>query len=235
MANPSLMRSMMRATFAQIEAVAVPVRPGDLPAPATTLPFVTISREAGAGGRLLGHRVVEILNEAQRSSPSWQCFDRELVEMVAQDHDISERLIDSIEVGRRTWLDELLYSGPESEFGIYKRVAQTVLALAQAGRAVIVGLGGVLITRKLRGGIHVRLVAPIEQRIENVARDEKIRPAAAAQRIREIDSNRAHFYRRHWNVSAPQPEAFTVTFNTALADSETMAQALATMIAKTPT
>ena len=40
-----------------------------------------------------------------------------------------------------------------------------VRALAEVGRVIIVGRGGVFITRDLPGGIHVRLVAPREWRV----------------------------------------------------------------------
>jgi hypothetical protein len=124
-------------------------------------PFVTIAREAGAGGRSLSHALADALNQRDDTT-RWRAFDRELVEKVAADHQISETLVESLEKKTRSWLDELLVSGPESSFGVYRRVAATIRALAEVGGAVIVGRGGVFVTEGLPGGIHIRLVAPLE-------------------------------------------------------------------------
>jgi cytidylate kinase len=97
---------------------------------------------------------------------------------------------------------------------VYRRVAGTINALAQAGRVVIVGRGGVCITRKLRGGVHVRLVAPLPQRISFMMRRFNLSAEAAAQQVRTRDRNREQFYRRYWPDHPLVAEMFTVTLNT---------------------
>ena len=214
-------------------AIPVKVHP-ESGAPPKVAPFVTISREAGAGGTSLGIRLARVLNDRDHCEPSWESFDRELVEKVAADHNISEKLIEMLDTRERTWLDVLLEDGATSEFGLRQRIAKTVRALAQVGRTIIVGRGGVFITRGMPGGIHVRLIAPLTHRIENFARENSITTPQATQRVNELDRRRLDFYRRNWDIRALTADMFTVTYNTAQIDIDAMATALATMIPKQP-
>ena len=75
------------------------------------------------------------------------------------------------------------------KFKVYRRVASTIRALAGAGRAVIVGRGGAFITADLAAGIHVRIVAPAEFRVREMARRLGISADAAADVVREILNN----------------------------------------------
>src|SRR4051812_42407553 len=71
----------------------------------TKKPFITISRQIGAGGEMLPAALVQRLNgishtpAAGLSTPAraWQSYDRELAERVAHDHHISRELIESLE------------------------------------------------------------------------------------------------------------------------------------------
>lgn len=184
------------------------------------VPFVTISREAGAGGRTLARRLVEALNAAD--SEAWHAWDYELVEKVSAEHHIPQDVVADLEDKSRPWfqqfLDSLTVTGAHQhveELEVYRRVATTVRALAKGGRAVIVGRGGMLITADMPGGIHLRLVAPLEHRIKNMARRLEVPLHDAAKRVAETDRNREQFFRRFWPDKKLSPELFTLTINTA--------------------
>lgn len=183
-------------------------------------PFVTISRQAGAGGRTLASDLVKALNarDAKHDTP-WHVWDHELVEKVSAEHQIPEEVIDTLEDTRHPWFSEFISglsaNGPHDDFKVYRRVAVTLRALALSGRGVIVGRGGVFITAGIPNGIHVRLVAPLEHRIQRTAERLQLTHQAAAARVREIDRNREAFYRRYWPSKTIAPETFTLTLNTA--------------------
>jgi hypothetical protein len=182
-------------------------------------PFVTISREAGAGGDEVMQSLVARLRALDPADPPWAGFDRELVEKVAEDHKLSKYLIESLEDQQYNWLRDLLHGvgasrGWPSDTAVYHRVAKAVWALAQAGRVVIVGRGGVFLTQGLPGGVHVRLVAPFADRVQRYAKAQGLDRKAAEQSIRELEQKRAAFYRRFWPKRSLGPETFTVTFNT---------------------
>lgn len=187
------------------------------------VPFVTISREAGAGGWSLAERLAEHLNVVDPGEQPWTAWDRELVEKVAADHHISAAMIESMEDRGHTWFEEFLGGlkvvGHEpSEFEVYFRTATTIRALAEMGRTIIVGCGGRFITAAMPGGLHVRLIAPLEYRISCMARHLNISREAAAAKVRDVDHNRAAFYRRYWPGRPLVPEAFAMTLNTAAID-----------------
>jgi hypothetical protein len=183
--------------------------------------FVTISRQAGAGGRSLARLLADKLSDADPGPRPWSAWDRELVEKIAADQHIPPSAIEALETPR-SWLEELLgglsladHAEALDQFRVFRRVVATARALARAGRAILVGRGGVYATRDLPGGVHIRLVAPLEFRVANFARVHGVTEAEAARQVHHIDQEREAFHRRYRTGKALLPELFTVTFNTA--------------------
>jgi len=196
------------------------------------LPFITIARQAGAGGNTLKEKLVHRLNKLDRGNPPWTGYDRELVEKVADEHDLSTPLLETLDEQSHSYMDELLASfklygkSEPSELAVYRRVAKTIRALAQVGRAVIVGRGGVFITRDMPMGVHVQLVAPFDDRVQMVQTARHMTPKDAADWVKRTDEGRRSFYHRHWPQHTVQPDAFTVTFNTAEVDDAQIVESL---------
>jgi cytidylate kinase len=183
------------------------------------VPFITLSRQPGAGAWKLAQEFVAVMNAAHPEGPPWTFWDRELVEKVAIDHKLSTRLIESLDMAKPSWLADL-FGGLSSreqheDLKVYHRVAQTIRALAQAGRVVIVGRGGVFATRDMPAGISLRLVAPLESRIASIGQDNKLSRDAATRWVKDHEQQRATFYHRFWPGKTLDPEHFTLTINTA--------------------
>lgn len=217
----STLQSRMKPIFAALASQSREFSPRSLPVQHGQ-PFVTVSRDAGAGGGALADALVVRLNESRKpNQPLWQCFDRTLVEQVAQNHHIAAQLVNALEDRAHNWLTDMLegmhfHARVEpSDQAIYRRVAETILAIARAGNAVIVGRGASLVTRDMPGGVHVRLVAPLAVRIDRFASDHDLKLHEAEQRIRRIDDNRRSFHQRFWGINQLSSDMFTVTFNTA--------------------
>lgn len=231
----SVISGKVRPIFAAIRTVPVPVHAGQPLAQPARPPFITISRQGGAGGKTLGHRLVERLNQIDPGEPPWSAWDRELVEKIAADHHISKTLVESLQDISRTWLQEFLAgfsfaSAEESEVRIYRRVAATIRALAQVGRVVIVGQGGVYITRSMPGGIHLRLVAPEPYRIDFMMRNHNMTREAATTHVRETERNRNAFFKRYWPNESLGPESFALTINVAAMDEERMVDCILPLV-----
>jgi cytidylate kinase len=189
---------------------------------APAVPFITISRQAGAGAKALADSLVERLNAIEGDEERrWTSWDRELVEKVAADLGTSRDLIDELTEKNHNWLERFfadLCTSSEarhaSEFKIYRRVASTIRALAQAGRVVIVGRGGVYITRDIPGGLHLRLVAPRADRVTAMAERRGFSLEQAEEFVTETDRARESFCREHFAGAVFGPEIFSITFNT---------------------
>jgi cytidylate kinase len=227
----------IRPILAAVRAVPVPSRP-HAEAPRAVQPFITLSREPGAGAWTLAQHLAEAL-DAPATAPEqrWTCWDRELMEKVAADQHIHGPLIESLEESSHSWLTGFFGSlslkdevACADEAWLYAKVAGTIRALAQAGRTIIVGAGGVFITRRMPGGIHVRLVAPLDQRIEQLARHQGISMEQSADRIRQYEKNRSTFFRRYWPHEQLNPELFTLTLNTASIAGPTMVEMIRLLV-----
>jgi cytidylate kinase len=229
--------NLMHPILGAIGSVPVPAKPIH-EEPPKVQPFVTLSRQPGAGAWALARHLVDALNdEIPDDQQKWSCWDRELVEKVVADHHLPPRLIDSMEDGGHNWMSDffgaLSFSDSPAaadESKVYSRVPQTIRALALGGRVVIVGRGGVFITRHMPGGIHLRLVAPFEKRVEFMAREYKMTPDKAAAHVKELEHNRLSFYRKHWPNETLSPEHFAMTINTAEVDQPTMLYMLTQVI-----
>ncbi|HEX8911793.1 MAG TPA: cytidylate kinase-like family protein [Humisphaera sp.] len=208
--------------------------------PPPPLPFVTISREAGAGGRTLAYKLAALLDRLDpppAGQPRWAVWDHELVEKVAAEAGIDAGVVEKLEVVRRPWLAELL-SGLSAggdpahpdELQVYRRVAAAIRGLARAGRAIVVGRGGAYVTRDLPGGVHVRLIAPRAARVRHMAGLHQVPDAEAAKMVDHIDRSRAAFLRSYWPVAASTPEAFSATFNTAAVPDDRVVAAIAELV-----
>ena len=95
---------------------------------------------------------------------------------------------------------------------------------------MIVGRGGVFVTRHMPGGIHVQLVAPLETCILNSMKHYKLDREAAEKRVEEITRNREEFFRRYGCAQTPMEDLFSVTFNTAHVSEEKIAEMLMPLI-----
>jgi cytidylate kinase len=220
-----------------IRSVPVSPRKHEPPSPPPPVPFITLSRQPGAGASTLPKQFVEAINKTLPEDQHWTCWDRELLQKVAADMHLPAHLVESIEDHQRSWFSDVLESLSFSddsraacEAKIYNHVSQTIRALAQAGRAVIADCGGIFITRRMRGGIHVRLVAPFEHRVAFMAMEYHLTPDKAAARIKELEHNRLAFYRLYWANESIGTETFALTINTAEVGTEATIEMLKALV-----
>lgn len=224
----------IRSVFAAIRAAPVPLKHVPADRPRLRPHFVTISRQCGSGAMTIGQMLVTRLNDLGKDEEAWTLWDRQLVEKVSADHHLARDVVESLEDSGRTWLEDfmaaLAVDTDETEAKIYGLVAATIRALAQKGRVIIVGRGGVYITRNMPGGIHLRLVAPLEYRVRYMADQLQLSYEAALAHVQQVDRQREAFYRRYWPKEIRAPEAFTLTINTSLVSEERAVESIIPLI-----
>jgi cytidylate kinase len=220
-----------------IGSVPIPAKISIGPVSQPVYPFLTISREPGAGAIGVGHQLADALNaELVGDEKKWTCWDREIVEKIAADHNLSERLVEGVVEKDHSWISSFLSSlsftdtQHADEDMVYSRAKQTIGALASAGRVVIIGRGGVFITHRLPGGIHIRLVAPFEKRVAHMVKTFGLSEKTAAARIREIEKNRRVFFKMHWPNRSLAPDQFALTINTAEVESPAIVQGVKALV-----
>ncbi|MCS7264845.1 MAG: cytidylate kinase-like family protein [Armatimonadetes bacterium] len=96
--------------------------------------------------------------------------------------------------------------------------------LAQKGRVIIVGRGGMVVLKDFPKAIHVRLFAPLEWRIQRVAKIENITCEKAKQKIIAEDKRRAEYLRQFYGVDWNDPSLYHMVLNVAKLGVELSAQ-----------
>ncbi len=218
---PQPLRPLLAAVSSTlINKPSVPPLPRP-PQDRAALPFVTVSREAGAGGRALMSAMIERMRKLEPDSPPWAGYDHQLLEKVAERHGVDARFLEKLESDEPRWLIEVFETlGPHLEHEpsppqIYRKVVQTIRQLARDGRCVIVGRGAAMATADMPGGVHVRLVAPMDSRVANLAEQRHMSAAHAEAEMLRLDRARDRFFKRYWGIDPLGPEHFHLTLNTA--------------------
>ena len=179
-------------------------------------PFLTISREAGAGAHALAERLVEIMNGPQPRVP-WALFDDNLVQEVLREHDLPTDLARDMTEDKVAEVSELI----EVALGLHPhkdalvgKVNATIIALARMGNVILVGRGAHVLTRAFPGGLHVRLIAELEHRRDYLAHAHGLEPRVAEERIAALDVGRRAYVKRHFSSDVTDPMAYDMVINT---------------------
>jgi cytidylate kinase len=197
------------------------------------LPYVTISRESGAGGREVGEALARLLTEPGSDAP-WKCYDRELVDEIIRDHNLSEELRSSLEEEQISRLDDWVSSVIEHkppQVVLAEKTARTVRSLALHGHAVILGRGGGIVTRDLPYGLHVRLIAPKAVRLSRKQEQAQQQGKELHEvDLDRIDAARAAYVRSYWGADQTDPHNYDLVLNTHCLGIEACANLIAGMV-----
>lgn len=171
---------------------------------------VAFSREAGTPGAVIARKAAERLG--------WPVYDHELVQRIANDLGVRRALLESVDERHIDWVSEslsgLLEVPQVSSTAYFRQLLETVLSLATHGKCVIVGRGATCI---LPPGttLRVRIVAPLDDRIQAVRRDHGCTEADASATVRRTDEERNRFIRDHFQCDPEDPSNYDLVLNTA--------------------
>jgi cytidylate kinase len=189
---------------------------------------VTISREYGSGGGEIAARLAKRLG--------WQLIDHALVERVASElgtsleeaeaHDEQgEGVIARLLNGMQYLYPAYTASAPPTAFlsddVAYRETAnKTVRAAAAHGQVVIVGRASQVILADLRDVLHVRIIAPFEQRVAYVMQREGVDRHTAEARIHRKDHARAKYLEREYHRKPDEAQLYDLVLKTSRLDLE---------------
>ncbi len=182
----NILREYMERSF-QDEENLKPCGPG---------PIVTISREFGCPSKLIGQLLTDTINH-QYAGPHhlhWRFISKEVVESAAKELELSPTEVNyMLSAGSRGVLSDVLASFTTyyvSNHRMKKTIRKVIGELAQKGRMVIVGRGGVGVLNDCRNVIHIRLQAPLEWRIPEICKLRGVSREAAIKLAEETDQKR---------------------------------------------
>jgi cytidylate kinase len=156
-------------------------------------PLITLSRLTGCDGRDLASSLVASLN-MKYNTTKWRWVDKEIIYDAAKELKTDSERIESYYMGvSMSGLSEMImaFSGSfVTDSTVKKTVKEVVLSIAHEGFAVLIGRGGVSITRNMPNAIHIRLVAPLYWRIENIMRKKGFSLEKAEEYVIDTDEKR---------------------------------------------
>src|SRR6056297_1206223 len=140
-------------------------------------PVITVSRELGCPAKNIAGSLANELNKTKSSrckDHPWQWISKEILTESAKalnvDHDQIEHIF---KYKNRNMLEDMLLAQSkdyyQSDLKIRTTIAKVIRNFATYGNAIIVGRGGVAITRDIPKSLHIMLEAPLEWRAVRTA------------------------------------------------------------------
>jgi len=200
---------------------------------------ITISREFGSGGDQVAARLCETLGyhafgkaEIDKALEETTLSKWNAVDYNEDNHEV-QRLLDRLfrrvasPVQTIAWAaDPSIATRPERadvhDVAVMSIVKRAIKAAPRADNMLIVGRGGQVVLAGVPGVLHVRLIAPLEQRVQTVLeqlkREDPSLPEAdllrrAHQLVAERDLASADYIRRYFDVDWADPRLYHMVLN----------------------
>ena len=193
--------------------------------------IITISRQIGSKGDEIAEKLAKDLN--------YRYFDKLLMTEIAISSGLSEAEVvdfseDNYKVKgffdqlfrRKEPIAKITIRGVDTtgattittqtfdEEGCLSFVQTVIRKLKNWGDVVIVGRGGQVLLKDVPQTLHVRIIAPLEKRVENLVKERNISKEEALRIISEKDRSAEQYLRRFYNVDWNDPELYHLMLNT---------------------
>ena len=163
-------------------------------------PVITISRELGCPAKNIASSLTDNLNtiEGQIKKHPWRWISKEIIKEASKELRVDSSQIQHVfDYKSRGILEDLLQAQSKdyykSDLKIRTTIAKVIRKIANRGNAVIVGRGGVAITRDIPKSLHIYLEAPLEWRVLRVAEKHDFTIEKARSHALSIDKKRSRF------------------------------------------
>jgi cytidylate kinase len=203
---------------------------------------VTISREYGAGGLVVGRRLAELLEADFMDSALMAEVARRLRLAEETVHRLDERregiVLRLLRAMRSSYPEytplppteeEIRAAEPDPE-AIADVVAEVIREAARSGRAVIVGRGAARVLADWPGVLHLRLVAARETRVRRVAARDGVDEITAARLVDAADRDRSAYLKHHFGDDGRDPVLYHAVINTERVGLDAAALIIARMV-----
>jgi CMP/dCMP kinase len=199
-------------------------------------PCITISRQTGSGSYEVSEKLINILQKKTKNPDNnWTYFNKELITKVIEEFKLPEVFKNYIFENKYSHIsdavNELLGVKP-AEWTIVHKTTEIILQLARYGKTIIVGRGSNIITSKLPNSFHVRLIAPIENRLKHVQEVFKYSKSEATNYIKKEDLNRHKYLKSHFFRDPDDPTLYHIIINTGKLTYEESAAVIAEALIK---
>lgn len=179
---------------------------------------VTLSRQAGCGAAVVAEKLARYLpTHIPGDNRPWTVYDTNLIDKMLADRGLPTYLSKILREDRVSQLEDFMADAlgvhPPSTT-LLQHVTETLLKLAGDGNVILIGRGGNMVTAKLPHVFHVRLVAPLAQRIEHCAATLQMTRDQAAKFCHDEDHARKRYFKKYFNADIDDPLLYHMLINT---------------------
>lgn len=170
---------------------------------------ITLSREPGSGGRLVAQGLAECLG--------FDVFHQEVLHAMASSAKVGTQVLETLDERGLNMLEDWM-AALVNERHLWpdeyaRHLIKVVGAISRHGKAVLVGRGANFILPKDRR-FRIRVVAPLDLRIERVAHAHDLKPDEARRRVTRTDADRKAFVRKYFYADISDPLHYDLVLNT---------------------
>lgn len=187
-----------------------------------SVPVITISREPGSGGRLLAQEIAH--------QYGLDLFHQEVLHKMAASAKVNETLLGTLDERSlntlENWIASLVHERHLWPDQYLRHLMKVIGIIGRHGGAVVVGRGANFILPS-DSRFRVRVVAPLEVRIDRVVRNFDVSREEAKSRIIRTESDRSAFIRKYFNADISDPTQYELVINTEKISIETAAKTVA--------
>jgi cytidylate kinase len=170
--------------------------------------YVTISREAGAGGAEIARRLGERLG--------WKVYDKNLLDQVAERFHESRLMLDLVDETPGNWAYDVLGAWMDRSVITHQRymahVTRVIRSLSRGASGIFVGRGAQFLLPR-EAVMAVRIVAPERWRLGQIMKMKNLSDVRARQFLRETDEGRREFIERFFRRDIHDPHLYDLLVN----------------------
>jgi cytidylate kinase len=181
-------------------------------------PVITIARLTGCPGKKVAQQLTDILNQRyqKNNGKPWKWVGKEIFDEAARELELPSNEVQKVFKEKRTIIDEILSSQSQkfykSDRTVRKTIGQVIRSMANDGNVIILGRGGVALTRDIQRSLHIYLEAPLEWRAAVISEKQCCTQAEAVKYVKEIDKRRTQ-YREYFEGKNTDYTWFDLHFN----------------------
>ncbi len=173
------------------------------------LPVITVSTSPGSLGSKMAESLAKKLD--------FDFYHREIIKEVAKSANIDSSLINSIEKGRFSGIEDFIASLIRKDYiwpGLYmEHLEKVVHAIGKRGHSVVVGRGANFFLPPEKR-FSVRTVGGFEKRKENIMREFDVSAEQAEARMRKRESYRMDYIKKSFNADINDSANYDLVINT---------------------
>jgi cytidylate kinase len=167
---------------------------------AETGSYISISRDFGCMANVIAQKLSAELtfrNKQIGIKKEWKWINKVILEEAAKALELSPSKIEYVfKSQKKTVMDEIVSAMSARYYKSDKKIRKTIIEVIRSivitGNVIIVGRGGVAFKKDNPRSLHIKLIAPIEWRIDRISKNYSKTRQEALKYILEIDQERKY-------------------------------------------